>query len=114
MLVKCSCKHCGGTVEYEAEEYKYGLEVQCPHCQQHTLVTMTNRRMWYPAPNAQNRRNVPDSTIGLAYLTTLLIPLAGFFFGIYLIAKKEPGHGCGCMFLSFVSSSIWATILFSW
>ena len=47
---------------------------------------------------------VAGSTIACSYTLAILVPLFGFFAGIYLVLKKQPGHGVACMALSvFVS-----------
>jgi len=99
MLVKSACRYCQSPVEFEAEDYKDGLELPCPKCQQMTPVRVNRWNTWTPAPNLASR-NATKNTIVLAYIVSLLVPLAGFFFGVYLFGKKEHGHGAACMFLN--------------
>ncbi len=43
---------------------------------------------------------VGTGTIVCSYILALLMPLFGFFAGIYLLAKKQVGHGVTCMAIS--------------
>lgn len=64
MIVKCSCKHCGGHIEFESEHA--GTWVDCPHCQVQTPLKL-------PAPipiaptweeaQQQRRRNYPPEIL---------------------------------------------------
>jgi DNA-directed RNA polymerase subunit RPC12/RpoP len=29
---KCECRHCGGHIKFEVENYQAGMVVECPHC----------------------------------------------------------------------------------
>ena len=42
------------------------------------------------------------STIICTYLLAVLMPLAGFFAGVYLAFKKQVGHGLACMAISIL------------
>ncbi|MEY4387956.1 MAG: hypothetical protein RLY20_3239 [Verrucomicrobiota bacterium] len=44
--------------------------------------------------------------IGLSYLSALLVPFIGFFMGIYLVTKKESGHGLTCIALSILVTAV--------
>lgn len=41
-------------------------------------------------------------TLVLSYVLCILAPLFGFFAGIYLMAKKQHGHGVACMVISII------------
>ena len=45
---------------------------------------------------------VAGSTIAGSYFLAVLIPIIGFFAGLYLILKKQAGHGVACMALSVI------------
>jgi hypothetical protein len=47
----------------------------------------------------------------VGYVCAILLPLAGFFIGIYLMAKKQHGHGVAAMALSIFAGLIWGMIL---
>jgi predicted RNA-binding Zn-ribbon protein involved in translation (DUF1610 family) len=42
MLVKSTCQSCGGHLEFEAEHV--GTQIECPHCQQPTLLRSAGLR----------------------------------------------------------------------
>jgi len=50
---------------------------------------------------------VSGANIGAAYILTIIVPFIGFFVGIYLLAKKQPGHGVACMAISVVTAFFW-------
>jgi Gpi18-like mannosyltransferase len=47
-------------------------------------------------------RPVALSTIICSYILSILMPFAGFFAGIYLLTKKQSGHGLTCIALSIL------------
>lgn len=51
------------------------------------------------------------STIVCSYLLAVLMPFLGFFAGIYLLAKKQPGHGVACMAISIVTFFIFFSMM---
>lgn len=61
MLTKCSCKHCGGHIEFESEHA--GTWVECPHCQIQTPLKLPApvliERTWEEIQ--QQRRVYPPS-----------------------------------------------------
>lgn len=101
MLTKCQCNNCGQQVEFEVEDYRYGSTAECPHCHQPTQLRLNRWRTWMPAPQL-NASGVSETMIGLSYLSALLMPFIGFFMGLYLVTKKESGHGLTCIALSIV------------
>jgi hypothetical protein len=105
MLTKCQCEHCWKPVEFEAESFKYGTKVECPHCSQITTLRMPRGRVWTPAPTFRTGE-VSETMIGLSYVSAVLMPFIGFFMGLYLLTKKESGHGLTCIALSIVIFSV--------
>jgi hypothetical protein len=53
MIAKCSCNHCGGHIEFEADGFQPGTRTECPHCKMETLLFIP------PAPELPNQ---PTST----------------------------------------------------
>jgi hypothetical protein len=105
MLTKCQCRHCGQELEFEVEDHRYGLTAECPHCHQQTELKLRRWKGWNPIPNLSSA-GVSESMIGLSYLSALLVPFIGFFMGIYLVTKKESGHGLTCIALSILVTAV--------
>jgi len=51
--------------------------------------------------------------IGLSYVCSVLLPFVGFFMGLYLVLKREHGHGLACIALSIVCGVIAVMIVAS-
>ena len=105
--------------ELELEDADYGAMFACPQCG--TDVIIEKRRtgpriarqrpiVVRPAPS-QPAPSVSGGNIAAAYILSVIMPLIGFFAGIYLMAKKEAGHGVACMGISALSFLIWVSIL---
>src|ERR1700693_1875416 len=45
---------------------------------------------------------VSAGNIAAGYILAIIAPFIGFFVGIYLLAKKRPGHGVACMAISIL------------
>ena len=54
---------------------------------------------------------IGTSTIVCSYLLAVLMPFFGFFAGIYLLAKKQPGHGVACIAISLLTFCIVITMM---
>ena len=109
MVITCHCQHCNGPIEFEPESWTYGLMKTCPKCGQESKTYMPARRgRGFNPPPASNQ----DTTIGLIYLGAVLLPIVGFFGGIYLVAIKQPGHGATTMGISVVMALVWYTVFF--
>lgn len=39
MLTASPCEHCGGSIEYESENWTAATRVPCPHCERETALT---------------------------------------------------------------------------
>jgi len=87
------CSSCGNPLSTEA--------VICPGCGAATKNFAS----------AARSDSVSGGNIVAAYILALLIPFIGFFAGIYLVAKKEPGHGAACMGLSVFAVLVYAGLL---
>ncbi len=74
-----------------------------------TLYWFEGLENWFPAAGFCQRASTGDqsvantiagSTIACSYALTILLPLFGFFAGMYLVLKRQVGHGVACMALS--------------
>lgn len=93
MFTQCLCLKCGNPIEFE--EKHSGAVAECPHCGQRTALGIPKvARIEMPA--------VRNSTIICSYILSFIMPFAGFFAGIYLMTKKQSGHGVTCSALSVI------------
>ncbi|HTA95296.1 MAG TPA: hypothetical protein VK769_04160 [Verrucomicrobiae bacterium] len=37
---KCECRHCGGHIQFEVENFQPGTVVECPHCGEKTALVL--------------------------------------------------------------------------
>ncbi len=42
MIVKCSCQHCNGHIEFETQGFQPGTRFECPHCKMETPLFIPN------------------------------------------------------------------------
>jgi hypothetical protein len=122
MISKCQCQHCGGGIEFDAAQFEISGEmpdltlgqiVGCPHCQKQTTIYVKKTTIGLQAVPRGPREVASSSdeeTPLLAYVLAIFLPLIGFFFGIYLMTKKQSGHGCAVMALSILAGLIWMAI----
>ena len=52
-----------------------------------------------------------EGNIGAAYILAIVVPFIGFFAGIYLLAKKEPGHGVACIAISVAAFFLYCALI---
>ena len=97
-----------------------GQTTTCPHCGLETKLffPQVSVKADSPAleavPSYQPQANEKsESDVVLGYVLCFLIPIAGFFFGVYLMAKKKAGHGAACMAISIVLGLLWVVLLSS-
>ena len=104
MLIKSRCEHC--QAEFEDE----GLErtVICPSCGKETRILPVRSRYVAIRPSVESSEF--DTVILWGYLLAILLPVIGFFIGLYLVLKKQHGHGVAAMALSFVAGAIWLVV----
>ena len=77
------CSYCGNQILDQA--------VVCPKC------GVVPKNSSSAKPDTVARR-----TIVCSYILAIVIPLFGFFAGVYLLCKKLAGHGVACMVLSIL------------
>jgi len=91
-----------------------GQVIACPHCGLETKLfvpVLGAAPTGLPGQQPQAEHPGGSGAVICGYLLSFLLPLAGFFLGIYLMAKKKPGHGVTCMVLSVVMSFFWVAAL---
>jgi uncharacterized paraquat-inducible protein A len=93
-----NCPACGLQISPQA--------ASCPSCG-HPVADSLTRVVSYRAPTAVEELPAP----GLSYLLAIFLPLIGFFCGIWLMTRKQGGHGVAVMAISIFASLIWFAIL---
>lgn len=103
MLIKARCEHCQS--EFEDE----GLErtIFCPSCGKETHILPVGSS-FTPSLNVDTADF--DGLITLSYFLAILLPVFGFFAGVYLLLKNQQGHGVAAMALSVFAGAIWTVI----
>lgn len=115
--IKCNCQHCNERISFPIE--MAGHAIACPHCGLETKFfvppapVLPDSTSSGESPGQQLRAERPavSGVVACGYIFSFLLPLAGFFLGVYLMAKKKPGHGTACMALSIVLGGAWLTVL---
>jgi DNA-directed RNA polymerase subunit RPC12/RpoP len=111
---KCNCQRCGQSIAFPSE--MAGQDVTCPHCGRESTLLFPQVRKADPDPVSPipiETVAIAESTLIACYVLSVLLPLVGFFCGVYLITKKAGGHGAACMAVSIFSVLVWAAILSS-
>jgi DNA-directed RNA polymerase subunit RPC12/RpoP/predicted nucleic acid-binding Zn ribbon protein len=136
-LVKCRCNSCSQYIEFEPQQA--GQTIACPYCNLDTMLFVPRMEPPKTAPPnphlrpcpychhevsrtaeacpqcggilAREQTSVSNSTIACSYVLAVLIPLLGFFAGIYLMTKKESGHGIVVIVLSIIVAAIIASLI---
>jgi predicted RNA-binding Zn-ribbon protein involved in translation (DUF1610 family) len=106
------CPNC--RVELEVEDSVYDQVFECPGCKSEVMIPRHRMLVRMPVPRviiAAPAKSISDENIGAAYIIALAVPFIGFFVGIYLLMKKEAGHGLACVALSIVSAIGWCWML---
>jgi hypothetical protein len=103
-----NCPYCAEEIRRDA--------VKCKHCGEF-LNGSRRTQSSAPAPpyayqpiDAQPK-TVSEGNIAAAYILAIIVPFIGFFVGLYLLAKKEPGHGVACMAISVFAFFLWCALL---
>ena len=114
MTSRCPCQHCGGRIEFETEQFNPGQIGECSHCHEQTeLFIAPPEKPKFNVDYSKSGISERDKRLILSYILAVIVPLAGFFSGVYLMAKKEHGHGATCMGVSVFCSYIWLAIFLS-
>jgi hypothetical protein len=100
MIIKAQCEHCRSDFEDEGLE-KMGF---CPSCGKETHILPKGSNF---APIRIGSVDSMDGTIAAGYAFAILLPVVGFFMGVYLMAKSEVGHGVAAMALSCLAGAGW-------
>jgi len=89
-----------------------GQDIACPSCGRETTLMVPELRVRKAAAENPTAGDiVQSSTIICSYILSALVPLAGFFAGLYLMRKKQDGHGIACMGLSILFALLFIGIL---
>jgi hypothetical protein len=65
-----------------------------------------------PSDAATPYSGLENNFVVAGYLAAVLLPIVGFFIGLYLITQKESGHGAACMGLSVLAGIFWLAVFF--
>ena len=104
MLIKAQCEHC----QSEFEDEGFEKTVWCPSCGKETHIYAKGSDYSFK-PSAETTDF--DGIIAFGYVMAVLMPVIGFFTGVYLLCKNQHGHGAAAMAMSGVFSALWALIL---
>ena len=97
-----NCRDCGLEISKRA--------ASCPHCGAPAASAAPPPQRYYKTPPPKVETVSTRSIVGY-YFLAILMPLFGFFAGIYLMAKKETGHGVACMALSVACFLFWLQVI---
>jgi hypothetical protein len=101
MLIKNTCENCGGRLEFDVEHI--GTTIDCPHCQQPTLLRGEFRRA-RPVARKSNKPAIIGAIVAL-----VIAGLIGF--GIYIHAFTAEDAAAGTGGLLMLVASICAAIV---
>ena len=112
---KCSCQHCGKQIVFDVEHI--GQIADCPHCGLETKLVISKVPVRavsqaIPSDAVPQYSGLENNFVVAGYLTAVLLPIAGFFIGLYLMTQKESGHGAACMGLSILAGIFWLAVIF--
>jgi hypothetical protein len=112
-----NCPTCD--TQLEIEDSYYDQIFECPNCKAEIMIPKPRKgpRIVRTAPLRVTVPTKPEGvgqeSIIAGYAIAIIVPFIGFFVGIYLLAKKEPGHGVACMAISILAAWFWCAMLFS-
>jgi DNA-directed RNA polymerase subunit RPC12/RpoP len=95
---KCNCQRCFQSIAFPSE--MAGQDVTCPHCGRETTLSKPTVRKAETAIAQPAEPAIAESTIVCCYVLSILLPIVGFFCGLWLMTKKQSGHGAACMAIS--------------
>lgn len=103
--IAMTCPHCGGLLAFPQQ--LIGTQANCPHCNREICLSPIRAITQHP----KSEPDVAQSTLICSVILSFLIPIAGFFAGIWLMTKKQSGYGVACMAISIVMGLIWIAIV---
>lgn len=98
MLIKAECEHCHA--EFEDEGFE--KTVWCPACGKETHIYAKGSD--YSCKPLES--DALDGVILAGYALAIILPVAGFFVGVYLLCKNQPAHGAATMAMSCVFAAV--------
>ena len=115
MLAKCNCQSCGGGIEFDVEQT--GASIECPHCQQPTLL----RAAFRPASRSPGKNGKLIAWY-IGIIGGVLVLIVGLSLYLHILTPLDvaAGTGGGLMFiivaiggiLLFVLAIFW--LIFPW
>jgi predicted RNA-binding Zn-ribbon protein involved in translation (DUF1610 family) len=106
------CQRCGEHIAFPAA--MQGESVSCPHCGKETTLVASISPSFVHKISSENALEAPTIAgarpVFLIYVIAFLIPIVGFFLGVWLVAKKEASHGAAVMILSVVLFLIYLAV----
>jgi hypothetical protein len=98
---KIGCPFCAAEIDFPSSDLDSLAE--CPGCKQDiTLELPRSNELWVSTRPVAVLREDFTAKIVLGYISALFIPPIGLALGIYLILKKQSGHGVCCIAISFI------------
>ena len=116
MLTLANCPYCQAEISVVDPE-DLNLKISCPRCSKSLVVGSLKPQVQLSAATKTylslpvKPEGISAGNIAASYVIAVALPFIGFFVGIYLMAKKEHGHGVACIALSIASAVGWAVFL---
>ena len=98
---KIECPFCRGQVTFSSSDL--GKLAECPSCKQDIELELPkSSESWASTKLVAVPREDLTAKLVLGYISAFVMPPMGLALGIYLILKKQSGHGVACIAISFV------------
>jgi hypothetical protein len=126
-MIKIECPFCKQPIEFSEE--MIGQWTDCPACREQIPLEKTEQLTDSKASLAglyqgvRNRNAIESSKKELSkevrgmvqagYVLAFLLPIVGFFFGLFLMFKNAVAEGVACMILSLLFSYLWFELIFA-
>lgn len=110
-IFKVACSNCQEHIEFPKE--LHGSVIDCPHCGLSTVLRVpgyVSPAIQKAAPPRPAATGIASNLVLFSYFAAIFLPFVGFFMGLYLMTKKESGHGAACMGLSIAMGILWVAI----
>jgi hypothetical protein len=105
MVIKYLCPSCNRYCEIADDALLE--EIRCPNCGGEVHQSQA-KYVFTPTDAAAERWS---KIILAGYLLSVVVPLVGFIFGVFLLFRSQILHGVLCMVASIVSSVLWIVAL---